>query len=165
MLSGGAQASLTNVLCFHWPEGSCLDFFFFFFRAATALPAKWRLQGDCIHYWGIQFKCHPFPLGTVFSPLMFALGMVGWEGGGGERRGEGHQFLCLVVSALRLFFIFFFLQQTLAPTDSRWHRCKSRHFTLHSDTWTLARFALSPPPPPCMVSILLSTGPLKQGWL
>lgn len=49
---------------------------------------------------------------------MFALGMVGWEGGG-ERRGEGHQFLCLVVSALRLFFIFFFLQQTLAPTDSR----------------------------------------------
>lgn len=160
MLSGGAQASLTNVLCFHWPEGSCLDFFFFF-RAATALPAKWRLQGDCIHYWGIQFKCHPFPLGTVFSPLMFALGMVGWEGG--ERRGEGHQFLCLVVSALRLFFFFFFLQQTLAPTDSRWHRCKSRHFTLHSDTWTLARFP--PSPPSCMVSILLSTGPLKQGWL
>lgn len=50
------------------------------FCAATALPAKWRLQEDGIHYWGIQFKCHPFPLGTVFSSLMFARGM--WEGGG-----------------------------------------------------------------------------------
>lgn len=104
------------------------------FCAATALPAKWRLQGDCIHYWGIQFKCHPFPLGTVFSSLMFALGMGhgvrGWGGG----VGGGHQFVRLVLSALRRAFF----QQTLAATDSRWHHCKSRHFTLHSDTWTFS---------------------------
>lgn len=29
-------------------------------------------------------KCHPFPLGTVFSSLMFAQG-IGAAGGGGEQ--------------------------------------------------------------------------------
>lgn len=74
----------------------------------------------------------------------------GARGGGGGEEGWGTPvFVPCCLSAER---DFFFFQQTLAGTDSRWHRCKSRHFTLHSGTWTFSH-TLS-----CMVSILLSTG-------